>query len=164
LMWGFQIWVNLPSKSKMTRPRYQDMTSDAIPTYNHDAGVSIRVIAGEHNNLVGPVRDVDTDPLYLDVSLSEESCASVAIPTTHNRFLYCYSGALSVGRTVVEKGTLALLSNEATLTLCAGQQSSSAVVLAGLPTGEPVVRYGPFVMNTREEIKQAFYDAQNGLI
>lgn len=164
LMWGFQLWVNLPSKSKMTQPRYQDITPDKIPTDDKTDGLSIRVIAGDHNDLTGPITDITTAPLYLDISLEKGCSTSIAIPTTHNRLLYCYSGALQIGDSTVEKGSLAILSNDATLLMNSGKQSSSAIVIAGLPIGEPVVRYGPFVMNTHKEIKQAIYDAQNGFI
>ena len=164
LMWGFQLWVNLPSKSKMTRPRYQDIAPDAIPTDDKTDGVSVRVIAGQHNDLTGPIMNITTEPLYLDISLEAGVAASIAIPTTHNRLLYCYSGAVHIGDSTVKKGSLAVLSNDATLLMSSGKLPSSAILFAGLPIGEPVVRYGPFVMNTRTEIRQAIYDAQNGFI
>jgi hypothetical protein len=164
LMWGFQLWVNLPSKSKMTQPRYQDITSNTIPTDDRTDGASIRVIAGEYNNLTGPITNITTAPLYLDISLEKGCSTSVAIPTTHNRLLYCYSGTIHVGDTTVEKGSLAVLSNDATLLMSSEKLSSSAILFAGLPIREPIVRYGPFVMNTHKEIRQAIYDARNGFI
>jgi len=164
LMWGFQLWVNLPSKSKMTQPRYQDITSDTIPTDDRTDGVSIRVIAGKYNNLTGPIVNITTEPLYLDISLEVGVAASIAIPTTHNRLLYCYSGAIHVGDTIVERGSLAVLSNDATLSMRSEKLSSSAILFAGLPIREPIVRYGPFVMNTHEEIRQAIYDSRTGFI
>ena len=164
LMWGFQLWVNLPSKSKMTQPRYQDITSDTIPTDDRTDGVSIRVIAGKYNNLTGPIVNITTEPLYLDISLEAGVAASIAIPTTHNRLLYCYSGTIRVGDTIVERGSLAVLSNDATLSMRSEKLSSSAILFAGLPIREPIVRYGPFVMNTHEEIRQAIYDSRTGFI
>ena len=164
LMWGFQLWVNLPSKSKMTQPRYQDITSDTIPTDDRTDGVSIRVIAGKYNNLTGPIVNITTEPLYLDISLEAGVAASIAIPTTHNRLLYCYSGTIRVRDTIVERGSLAVLSNDATLSMRSEKLSSSAILFAGLPIREPIVRYGPFVMNTHEEIRQAIYDSRTGFI
>tara|TARA_E500000081_G_scaffold152361_1_gene184405 strand:- start:403 stop:1242 length:840 start_codon:yes stop_codon:yes gene_type:complete len=164
LMWGFQLWVNLPSKSKMTQPHYQDITSDTIPTDDRTDGVSIRVIAGKYNNLTGPIVNITTEPLYLDISLEAGVAASIAIPTTHNRLLYCYSGTIHVGDTIVERGSLAVLSNDATLSMRSEKLLSSAILFAGLPIREPIVRYGPFVMNTHEEIRQAIYDSRTGFI
>ena len=164
LMWGFQLWVNLPSKSKMTQPRYQDITSDTIPTDDRTDGVSIRVIAGKYNNLTGPIVNITTEPLYLDISLEAGVAASIAIPTTHNRLLYCYSGKIHVGDTIVERGSLAVLSNDLTLSMRSEKLSSSSILFAGLPIREPIVRYGPFVMNTHEEIRQAIYDSRTGFI
>lgn len=164
LMWGFQLWVNLPSKSKMIQPRYQDIAADQIPVFDNSDGVSISVIAGACGGLEGPVRNIDADPLYLDVRMGEKSSAGIDIQSTHNGFVYCYSGQLKIGQTSVTKGNLALLSAGTTLSMTTGRQSASALVLAGLPFGEPIVRYGPFVMNTHEEINQAIYDVQNNLI
>ena len=164
LMWGFQLWVNLPSKSKMIQPRYQDITSDTIPTDDKTKGVSVRVIAGQHNDLIGPIINIITEPLYLDISLEAGVAASIAIPTTHNRLLYCYAGTIHVGDTTVERGSLAVLSNDATLSMRSEKLSSSAILFAGLPIREPIVRYGPFVMNTHEEIRQAIYDSRTGFI
>ncbi len=164
LMWGFQLWVNLPSKSKMIQPRYQDIAADQIPVFDNSDGVSISVIAGACGGLKGPVRNIDADPLYLDVRMGEKSSADIDIQSTHNGFVYCYSGQLKIGQTSVTKGNLALLNAGTTLSMTTGRQSASAIVLAGLPFGEPIVRYGPFVMNTHEEINQAIYDVQNNLI
>jgi quercetin 2,3-dioxygenase len=164
LMWGFQLWVNLPARHKMMAPRYQDIPPAAIPECEPAPGVKLRIIAGTVGGVAGPVRDIDAEPLYLDLHLDAGRSHSIAVPPGHNAFVYCYAGQLSVGEpaTTVPRRRLAVLSAGDQLTVFAGDADSRAIVVAGKPFGEPVARYGPFVMNTREEIMQAIDDMRSG--
>ena len=165
-MWGFQLWVNLPAADKMTTPRYQDIQGDQIPEAEVADGVNARVIAGELAGVAGAVTDVATDPTFFDLHV--DACASVTVPLPdlHNSFIYVYEGRIGAGpsdqRTIVERGELALLSHGDSLELVAGNDPSRLILLAGRPLGEPIARYGPFVMNTNDELKQAFLDYQSG--
>jgi len=166
LMWGFQIWVNLPASDKMTTPRYQDLQGDQIPETQAAKGVTARVIAGELAGVTGAVTNVATDPVYLDLHLDAGASLTVPLPEVHNAFLYVYEGQVSAGpaseRISVERGELALLSHGDAIDLAAGSNPARLILLAGRPLGEPIARYGPFVMNTNEELRQAFADYQSG--
>ncbi|HJS72754.1 MAG TPA: pirin family protein [Vicinamibacteria bacterium] len=164
LMWGFQLWVNLPAKSKMTAPRYQDIPAASIPEVEAEGGVSIRVIAGEAAGTRGPVEGIATSPLYLDVRVPAGADYEHRLPSEHNALLYVYEGAGEVGGERVEAGELAVLSRdgEDSVRLAASNRPMRALLLAARPLGEPLARYGPFVMNTRAEIEQAFEDYRRG--
>jgi redox-sensitive bicupin YhaK (pirin superfamily) len=161
LMWGFQLWVNLPAKDKMTAPRYQDIPAGDVPAVELDAG-TVRVIAGSFGEARGPVRDVVTEPVYLDVELKPGKTLDVPLPDSHNAFAYCFGGSVDIGGTTVERAQLALLSAGERCGLAAGEEGGRCLVVAALPLGEPVARYGPFVMNTPDELRQAFVDFQSG--
>jgi hypothetical protein len=166
LMWGFQLWVNLPASDKMTTPRYQDIQGDQIPEAEVADGVNARVIAGELAGVTGAVTDVATDPVYFDLHFDAGASLTVPLPALHNSFIYVYEGQVGAGppseRTTVERGELALLSHGDSLDLVAGSEPCRLILLAGRPLGEPIARYGPFVMNTNDELKQAFIDYQSG--
>lgn len=166
LMWGFQLWVNLPASDKMTQPRYQDLQGDEIPETEAAAGVRARVIAGELNGVAGAVTDVATEPHYYDLHFDARARIVVPIPEGHNAFLYVYEGRINVGpddaRSRVERGELALLSQGPSVELAADDEASRLILVAGRPLNEPIARYGPFVMNTTDELKQAFLDYQTG--
>lgn len=166
LMWGFQLWVNLPAEEKMTTPRYQDIQADQIPEARLAAGVNARVIAGELAGVTGAVRNVATDPIYYDLHLDAEATSSVSLPAGHNAFVYVYEGGMIAGEgesaTTIERGELALTSHGDSLFLRATDQPGRLILVAGRPLNEPIARYGPFVMNTAEEIRQAFMDYQSG--
>jgi len=166
LMWGFQLWVNLPAADKMTTPRYQDIQGDQIPEAAVADGVNARVIAGELAGVAGAVTDVATDPAYFDLHFEAGASLTVPLPERHNSFIYVYEGRIGAGpaaeRTTVERGELALLSHGDSLELVAGDDPCRLILLAGRPLGEPIARYGPFVMNTNDELKQAFLDYQSG--
>jgi quercetin 2,3-dioxygenase len=175
---GFQLWVNLPSRLKMTRPHYQGISATDVPVAQWDNGVSVRVIAGCVENVRGPVVGIATDPVYLDVHLAAE--ARFTLPTTpgHTVLAYLYHGRADfytcaediVDRTADELPVpaqfnalrLLVFGDGDTLTACAGPQSARFLVMMGKPTGEQIVRYGPFVMNTEQEIADALKDLRNG--
>jgi len=162
LMWGFQLWVNLPAKDKMTAPRYQDIAPGEIPEVDAGNGIRVRVIAGRFRNVSGPVSAVATDPLYLDVALPAGASLAVPLPEDDNAFAYVFEGAARVGGEQVARGELAVLGNGEQVELAAGPEGARLVVIAGRPLNEPVAKYGPFVMNTADEIRQAVYDYQSG--
>ena len=164
LLQGFQLWVNLPHRSKMTEPRYQEYEPGAIPEATLANGVRARVIAGRFAGRQGPIDAVATEPLYLDVSLPAGTEAQVPIPVDHAAFVYVFEGSVRAGAsaTAVPKGTLAVLGEGAGVTLRADGSASRLLVIAGKALGEPVARYGPFVMSTEAEIHQAVRDFQAG--
>jgi len=166
LMWGFQLWVNLPARDKMTAPRYQDIPADRIPDVELAEGVTVRVIAGTLGGTEGPVNAVATEPIYLDLRLDPGAAYDVEVPAGHNVFVYVYDGTAEVGpdseRQRVERGEIALLSHGPVVALRAGASGARLILVGGRPLNEPIARYGPFVMNTREELYQAFADFQAG--
>jgi redox-sensitive bicupin YhaK (pirin superfamily) len=164
LMWGFQLWVNLPAKDKMTAPRYQDIQADRIPSVEIAPGVHVRVLAGEVGGVAGPVGGVATEPVYFDLELAAGAAYIATLPPDHNAFAYVFEGEAAIGAagTRLERGELALLTRGAQLPVKAGEKGARLIVVAGKPLNEPVARYGPFVMNTPEEIHQAFADYQAG--
>lgn len=161
LMWGFQLWVNLPGRDKMMAPRYQDIPPADIPEVATDGAV-VRVLAGAYQGVQGPVRDIVTGPLYLDLRLSGGATADAPVTPGHHAFVYVYDGSVDIGGRSLARGELAVLSDGESLRLTAGGGGGRAILVAGKPIGEPVARYGPFVMNTQAEIRQAFVDYQSG--
>jgi redox-sensitive bicupin YhaK (pirin superfamily) len=162
LMHGFQLWVNLPAKDKMTAPRYQDIAPEEIPEVDAGNGVRVRVIAGRFRNVSGPVSAVATDPLYLDVALPAGASVEVPLPEDDSAFAYVFEGAATIGGEQVARGELAVLGNGERAELAAGPAGARLVLIAGRPLREPVAKYGPFVMNTNDEIRQAVSDYQSG--
>jgi hypothetical protein len=164
LLQGFQLWVNLPRRSKMTEPRYQEYEPGAIPEATLADGVRVRIIAGRFAGQQGPIDAAATEPLYLDITLPAGSEVPVPIPGGHAAFAYVFEGAAMVGAdgTAVPKGTLAVLGDGDGVVLRADGSTARLLVVAGHPLGEPVARYGPFVMNTDAEIHQAIRDFQAG--
>jgi quercetin 2,3-dioxygenase len=164
LMWGFQLWVNLPRSDKMTTPRYQDIPAANIPRVELAPGARARVLVGTVGGVAGPVTDVATQPLYLDLHLEPGASYTVATPGSHNVFAYVYQGDAQVGAasTALARGELALTAHGTLLPVSAGPQGARLIVVGGRPLNEPVARYGPFVMNTADELRQAFADYQAG--
>ena len=165
LMWGFQLWVNLPAKDKMTAPRYQDIAPEAIPVARRADGVSVRIIAGSVDGLDGAVTGIATEPTWLDVSLPAGASFSHVLPGDHAAFVYAVDGEALVGdsRSLIARGALAVLSAGERVELAAGGDDGARLLLvAGRPLGEPVARHGPFVMNTEAEIRQALADYSAG--
>jgi len=166
-MEGFQLWLNLPAADKLTEPWYRDIPSAEVPETVTAEGVKVRVIAGESHGVAGAVQRPVTEPLYLDLHLPAGSNFSQQIPAGHNAFLYVYQGDLAVGRTQERVGEkrMAILANDKdadglTLSAC---HDARAILIAGKPLNEPIVQYGPFVMNTREQIEQTLRDYRDGL-
>ncbi len=164
LLQGFQLWVNLPRRSKMTEPRYQEYAPGDIPEAVLPGGVRARVIAGRFAGAIGPIDAGATEPVYLDLGLPAGSGVQVPLPADHVAFAYVFEGAAKVGSagTTVPKGTLAVLGAGETLDLRTDAGDARLLLVAGKPLGEPVARYGPFVMNTEAEIHQAVRDFQAG--
>jgi hypothetical protein len=162
LMRGFQLWVNLPARDKMAMPRYQEFPPDRMPVLTPAPGVAIKLIAGHFGGAEGPVRGIAVDPLYLDATLAAGAAAEIELPSEHTAFAYVYDGALRVGDAEVGRQTLAILGPGGRIALQADSQGGRAVIVAGRPLNEPIARYGPFVMNTRDELVTAFQDYEAG--
>ena len=162
LLWGFQLWINLPAAEKMKAPSYQEFAN--VPEEALEDGGSIRVIAGKTGRgTEGPVAGITTDPLYLDVTLPPGAPFSEAIPAAANAFVYVYGGALVIGESeALLKGHLGVLGEGERIEARAGEDGANFLLLAARPLGEPMARGGPFVMNTREEVEQAFRDFNDG--
>lgn len=165
-MRGFQLWVNLPAKDKMVAPKYQEFAPDAIPVATPAAGVSVKVIAGRVGDVAGPIAQPATDPVYLDIALDAGVRWETQLPAGHHAFVYVFEGDLAVGEGgavhALPVRTLGVLGEGDRVLLQAGDAGARAILVAGRPLGEPVARYGPFVMNTREELMQAVADFQQG--
>jgi redox-sensitive bicupin YhaK (pirin superfamily) len=164
LMEGFQLWLNLPAQRKMDKPWYRDFTSDAIPEYVTPQGVKVRVIAGTSDGVAGAVTREITEPLYLDIHAPAGTEFSTALPALHNAFIYVYRGAVTVGDTKVNSRRMGILSNttDAKNVTIRADEAARLILIAGKPLKEPIVQYGPFVMNTQQEIYQALNDFRNG--
>jgi hypothetical protein len=166
LMQGFQLWVNLPAKDKMTKPRYQDIDPENVPAVERADGTRVKVLVGGFDGVRGPVTDVATDPLYLDITLPAGNVASVPVEAEHNAFAYVFEGNAKIGAgegaQLVERGQLAVLSLGDAVTVQGGPNGGRLILVAARPLREPVAKYGPFVMNTPDEIRQAIADYQAG--
>lgn len=166
LMRGFQLWVNLPARLKMAPAKYQEFPPAEIPTVTAGEGVEVKVIAGELQGVTGPVAGVATRPIYWDVTLAPGARFTAPVPATHQGFLYAFEGSLVAGPAdatkPVNRRWLAVLGAGDAVELAAGDQGARLILVAGVPLQEPVARYGPFVMNTQEEIQQAFADYRDG--
>ncbi|MFY8117933.1 MAG: pirin family protein [Roseateles sp.] len=165
-MEGFQLWLNLPARDKMCEPWYRDIQSQEIPEFRTEAGVSVRVIAGESHGVAGAVQREHTEPLYLDLHLPAGARFEQALPQAHNAFVYVYRGALRFesGCTVPQQ-RMAIFANQAGsdgVRLQAGDEPTRVILIAGKPLGEPIAQYGPFVMNSEAELVQAVRDFQAG--
>jgi redox-sensitive bicupin YhaK (pirin superfamily) len=171
-MRGFQLWINLPAKEKMKPASYRDIPAAEIPVVPLPGGGRVRVIAGtlvvNGASTPGPMQGLATDPLYFDVELSARGIFSHPVPPDHNAFLYAYEGAVEVGAAGAARPLKAhsagVLSAGDRIEVTAAADGARFIFLAGRPLREPVVQYGPFVMNTREEIEQAIRDFQSGAL
>ncbi len=168
LLDGFQIWVNLPAKLKMTEPRYQDVPASRIPEVLRPDGGRIRVVAGEVDGTVGAVREIFAGPTYLDVALPAGRTFEQPVPRGHTALLYVYQGELAVGGSGPSRGRairaprLAILKDGDVVCAHAVGEPARFLLLSAQPLHEPYARYGPFVMNTREEIGQALDELRQG--
>lgn len=175
VMEGFQLWLNLPGRDKMCAPGYRDIQSAEIPEFTTAEGVTVRVIAGHSHGVTGamarPAEAYPTDPLYLDLHFPAGGAVfSQPLPAGYNAFLYTYRGTVQVldgsgQATPVPLHRMAILDNSGDgvrLQADAGSTPARALLIAGRPLKEPIAQYGPFVMNTREELMAAVEDFQNG--
>lgn len=162
LMEGFQLWINLPAKNKMIAPSYRDIPSAAIPEFVTDEGVRVRVIAGYSHEVHGAVERPDSEPLYLDVHLPAGSEFVQAIPAGHNAFTYTYRGSVRIGDSEVPDRTMAVLANDGDRLRIVAAEAARVLIIAGKPLKEPIAQYGPFVMNSGEEIQQTLRDYSEG--
>jgi redox-sensitive bicupin YhaK (pirin superfamily) len=169
-MRGFQLWINLPARDKMKPAGYRDIDASQIPIVKLPDGGRVKVIAGEveadGHPTRGPIEPGATDPLYLDVELSAGGAFAHSVDASYNAFVYAYEDALTIGEgdaaRPLEERSAGLLSEGDRIVVKAEREGARFLVLAGRPLGEPVVQYGPFVMNTKEEIEQAIRDYHNG--
>ncbi|OIN89144.1 MAG: hypothetical protein AUJ21_10145 [Anaerolineae bacterium CG1_02_58_13] len=160
VIYGFQLWVNLPAAQKMTNPRYQEVTAASIPSTTKD-GATVRVVAGEWNGTRGPVTEIAASPLYLDVRLAPVSRFICPIPSGHTALAYVFEGAGNFSGEAVESVRMVVFSDGDQIEV----ESDTGVrfmLIAGMPFGEPIVPYGPFVMNTVEEIQQTLAELRDG--
>jgi quercetin 2,3-dioxygenase len=170
-MRGFQLWLNLPARDKMTAPKYQEFGPERIPLANPSPGVTVKVIAGRVGETLGPISQPATDPTYLDIGLAPGATFVQPLDADYAAFLYVFEGTIRVAMSgdeglvrthelaVLGPGTQVQLSG---VTAGSDGDSARAILVAGRPLREPVAKYGPFVMNTRQELQQAFIDLQNG--
>jgi redox-sensitive bicupin YhaK (pirin superfamily) len=165
---GFQLWINLPASHKMDKAAYQEYSAKQIPLESRQAGIEVRVISGlTSKGTKGPVMQPLTEPLYLDVLVPAGQSYFEALPQAHNAFIYVIHGSVSLenedGETMsLARDDLGVLTQGEALSLQAGEEDARFLVVAGKPLGEPVARGGPFVMNTRAEVQQAFEDYKQG--
>ena len=167
-MVGFQLWVNLPARLKMTKPRYQDILSNQIPEVTREDGVKIRVIAGEVDGVRGAISEILADPVYLDVSIPAKGSFSHPVEKEHTAFAYVFEGRGFFGtdknaqQSSVSQPGLVVLGDGDYIQAGAANEPVRFLLISGKPLNEPIARYGPFVMNTQEEIQQALKDLKNG--
>jgi len=164
VVYGFQLWVNLPAKLKMSQPRYQEVSADMIPMVEGD-GVKVRVVAGEYGGVEGPVTEIAAQPLYMDVDLAPGAAFQLPVPEKHAMYVYLFEGEGTFERDgdSIEAISMIVFGEGKSFHVEASPGVSARFLLmAGAPIKEPIVPYGPFVMNTQEEIQQAFVDLQNG--
>ena len=161
---GFQLWVNLPARLKMTRPRYQEIRSSDIPQIELDGGAKIRVITGSIDGASGPVSGIAADPTYLDVSIPAHSQFNHQIDRDHTAFAYVFEGGATFAgdSPEIEHTRLVVWDDGDFVQVTTGGSSVRFLLVSGKPLGEPIARYGPFVMNTKEEIEQALADLRHG--
>lgn len=159
---GFQLWVNLPAKLKMSSPRYQDYAASSIPIVTANNGAIVKVIAGEFQKARGPVTGIAADPAYLDISLPAGVEVNHSIPLGHAAFAYVFEGAVDFGAGAVPSPNLVVFADGDFVEARAGDSGTRFLLVSGKPIGEPVARYGPFVMNTQAEIREALRDLERG--
>lgn len=162
-MEGFQLWVNLPARLKMTRPRYQEIRAEQIPTVTRPNGACFRVVAGEVDGVAGPVTEIAADPTYLDITIPAGQALAHAVSRGHAAFAYLFEGSAAFGDEAESASPrLVVFEDGDFISARAGAQGARFLLVSGKPLGEPISRYGPFVMNTRAEILQALQDLRNG--
>ncbi|EON21852.1 pirin [Cupriavidus necator] len=167
-MEGFQLWLNLPAADKMTAPWYRDLPAAEIPTVALDNGATVRVLAGATHGVAGAITRPVTEPVYLDVHLPAGQTFAQALPAGHNAFVYVYRGEVSIGsgddRAVIEAQRMGVLDNagQSDGVIVRAEADARFLLIAGQPLNEPIAQYGPFVMNTQEQIYQTLADFRDG--
>lgn len=164
LLMGFQLWVNLPAKAKMMKPKYQEFDPSEVPIERLENGTEIRVISGETSSgTIGPVKNEYVYPTYMDITLPIGQSFKQTLPVEDNTFIYVIEGSLKVGEDamVLDEKLLGILGNGNKVIVKAHAEQTRFLLVSAQPLNEPIARGGPFVMNTQEEIKQAFDDFQN---
>ena len=162
---GFQLWVNLPAKQKMIAPRYQNISASEIPEIRRDGGATIRVIAGTVDGVTGPIGGIAAEPTYLDVSVASHGSFSLPIPRGHSAFAYVFEGQGRFGaddRRVIAAPHLVVWDDGDSVDVSTDQSAVRFLLVGGKPLNEPIARYGPFVMNTKEEIEQTLRELRDG--
>ena len=160
---GFQLWINMPAKLKMSKPNYIYIDADQMQSYKDEEKI-VKVIAGKFEQAEGPVKKHNVEPIYFDVELNKEKEFNFDLPSTHNSFIYLIEGEIKIGQnkhSQIKGSTLILLNNGEELNICAVTKAKF-LLISGKPIGEQIARGGPFVMNTKEEITQAISDYQSG--
>lgn len=163
-IYGFQLWVNLPAAQKMSQPRYQEVAANAIPVVEKD-GVTIRLVAGEFGGVRGPVTEIAASPLYMDVKLAPGSSFIYPVPSGHTTLAYVFEGTGEFGEQIVESVSMVVFNDDGDQIEVKSDAAGRGVqfmLISGAPFKEPIVPYGPFVMNSVEEIQQAIQDLRNG--
>lgn len=164
LLAGFQLWVNLPAAEKMSEPRYQERTAEEIPVESHDNGIRIKVVAGQTDKgTKGVIDNPYVNPLYLHVTLAAERSFEQHVADGDNSFIYVIDGQITIGdkQRPLKAGQLGVLEHGEVVRL-SSETGSEFLLVSGQPLKEPVARGGPFVMNTREQVEQAFADYREG--
>jgi redox-sensitive bicupin YhaK (pirin superfamily) len=163
---GFQLWVNLPARLKMSEPRYQEVEAADIPVVEREDGTTIRIVAGEVDGVAGPVDGVAAQPTYLDVTLPAAGATELPVEPGHTAFAYLFEGAMSIESastsTAAAPPSLILLGDGDRLRVRADAAGARFLLVSGAPLGEPIARYGPFVMNTKAEIEQTLRELRDG--
>jgi len=164
VMEGFQLWLNLHSSEKMKAPWYRDFQNDQLPKLQTPEGVEVTVIAGESHGVQGAVTREITQPIYLDVHMHQGSRFEQTLPADHNAFVYVYRGEVRIGSQVVPEQRMAILANtlQADGVVIESSAAAQFILVSGKPLNEPIVQYGPFVMNSQQEIYQALADFRDG--
>lgn len=163
-MEGFQLWLNLPANDKLCVPWYRDFPAAELPRYELASGAAITVIAGESGGVTGAVTRSATQPLYLDIDLPAGAVFEHPLVVTHNAFVVVYRGTVELAGQVIPSRQLAILDSDpaADGVQLAAREASRLLLIAGQPLNEPIAQYGPFVMNTEQEIYQAINDYRSG--
>ncbi|MFH1805471.1 MAG: pirin family protein [Pseudomonadota bacterium] len=162
LLQGFQLWINLPGRDKMKPPRYQNLEADEVVEITPKPGVDLRLVTGSVEGKTGPVSGIATAPLFVDVKLAQGAEITLPVPHGHAAIAYVFIGTADIAGTSIATHHLAVLADGNEVTLRGGDGGGRLLLIAAAPINEPVARYGPFVMNTKAELMQAFDDFQKG--
>jgi hypothetical protein len=161
---GFQLWVNRPKQQKMSAPRYQNISANEIPRIERD-GATLRVIAGSVDRVTGPISGIAAEPTYLDVALAPGGSFTQPVPRGHSAFAYVFEGEARFGvddKVIVTAPKLVVWDDGDSIEVRADKNPVRFLLVSGAPLNEPIARYGPFVMNTQEEIEQTLRELQQG--